>query len=84
VFFNLFAAVESSAKVCLAHGTLCNDPSIYILLQPHRTVITNFVPGKFGLFQRNPWQSLAEPWGSTEPWLKITAVNLLFRKQCSL
>jgi len=23
----------------------------------------------------NPWQMLAEPWGSTEPRLKITAVQ---------
>jgi len=22
---------------------------------------------------QNPWQMLAEPWGSTEPWLKIAA-----------
>jgi len=25
-----------------------------ILLQSHRTVVANFVPGKFGLFTRNP------------------------------
>jgi len=30
VFCNLFAAGESSANVCVAHGTLCNDPSVYI------------------------------------------------------
>jgi len=28
VFFNLFAAAEPSANVCVAHGTLCNDPSV--------------------------------------------------------
>ena len=32
-----------------------------ILLQQHRNVVANFVPGKFGPFQRNPWQPLAEP-----------------------
>jgi len=30
VFFNLFAAGEPSANVCVAYGTLCNDPSVYI------------------------------------------------------
>jgi len=30
VFFNLFAAAEPCANVCVAHGTLCNDPSVYI------------------------------------------------------
>ena len=30
VFFNLFAAAEPSANVCVSHGTLCNDSSVYI------------------------------------------------------
>jgi len=30
VFFNLFPTAEPSANVCVAHGTLCNDPSIHI------------------------------------------------------
>jgi len=30
VLFNFFAAVEASADVCIAHGTLCNDPSVCI------------------------------------------------------
>jgi len=30
-FFKLFAAVEPSATGCVAHGTLCNDPSVYCL-----------------------------------------------------
>jgi len=34
---------------------------VSILLQQHRTVIANFVPGNFGLFRRNPRQPLAEP-----------------------
>jgi len=29
VFFNLFAAGEPPANVCVAHGTLCNDPCVY-------------------------------------------------------
>jgi len=32
VFFNLFAATERSANVCIARGTLCNDPSVYITI----------------------------------------------------
>jgi len=35
------------------------------LLQPHRAVVANFVPGNFGLFRRNPWQPLAEPLAAT-------------------
>jgi len=27
---------------------------VSILLQPHRTVVVNFVPGNFDLFRRNP------------------------------
>jgi len=36
---------------------------VSILLQLHRTVVANLAQDKFGLglFQRNPWQSLAEP-----------------------
>jgi len=33
---------------------------VTILLQPHRTVVANFVPGNFDLFRRNLWQPLAE------------------------
>ena len=29
MFFNLFAAAEPSANFCVAHGTLCSDPSLY-------------------------------------------------------
>jgi len=35
---------------------------VSIFLQPNGTVVANFVPGKFGLFRRNHWQPLAEPW----------------------
>ena len=45
------------------------------LLQQHRTVVVNYVPGNFSLFRRNPWEPLAEPQGSTEPRLKNTAVE---------
>jgi len=34
---------------------------VSILLQLHRTVVANFLPNKFGLLGRNPWQLLAEP-----------------------
>jgi len=30
VFLNHFAAGEPSANVCVAHGTVRNDPSVYI------------------------------------------------------
>jgi len=50
VFFNLFAAMEPSANVCVAHGTLCSDPTFYSA-KPLRTVFANFVPGQFGLFR---------------------------------
>jgi len=39
----------------------CVTVKTVILLQPHRTVVANFIPGNFGLFRRNPWQPLAEP-----------------------
>ena len=39
-----------------------------------RTVVANFVPGNFDLFRQNPWQALAEPWGSAEPRLQNTDV----------
>ena len=29
VFFNLFAAAEPSANVCVAHETICNDLSVH-------------------------------------------------------
>jgi len=72
VFFNLFAATEPSTNVCVAHGSQCTCETM-ILLQPHRTVVVNFVPGNFSLFQRNPWQPLA---GSVEAWLKNTAIEV--------
>ena len=34
---------------------------VSILLQPQRTAVANFLPDKFGLFRRNPWQPIAEP-----------------------
>jgi len=41
---------------------------VSILLQPHRTVIANFVPDNFGLFRRKPCQPLPEP--QAQPRLK--------------
>jgi len=32
-----------------------------ILLQPHRIVVANFVPGNFGLFGRNPGSDSRNP-----------------------
>jgi len=46
-----------------------------VLLQPHRTVVANFVPDIFGLFWPNPWQRLAEPRGSAEARLKNTGLG---------
>jgi len=48
---------------------------IIILLQSYKTVVANFIPDDFGLFRRNPWQPLAEPWGSSEPRLINTVVG---------
>jgi len=61
VFFNLFAATEPSTNVCVAHGILCNDPSDYFATTA-KNYGCEFVPGNFGLFRRNHWQPLAEPW----------------------
>ena len=30
VFFGVFAAAEPSVNVCVAHWTICNDPSVCI------------------------------------------------------
>jgi len=44
--------------------TLLMEPyamiQLSILLQSHRIVVANFVPGNFGLFRQNAWQPLAE------------------------
>ena len=50
VFFNLFAAAEPFANICVAHGILCNSGTV-VLVQPHRTAVANFFPGNFGLFR---------------------------------
>jgi len=47
-----------------------------VSLQPHRAVVVNFVPGKFGLFRRNPWQPLAEA------WLKDNSVEEQMQNMC--
>jgi len=48
---------------------------VSILLQPHRTVVAKILPDKFGLYLRNPWQPIADPWGSAEPRLKNTGMK---------
>jgi len=60
VFFNHFAAAEPSVNVCVAHGTLCNDLSVYIATTAQNCGC-EFRPGNFCLFRRNPRQPLAEP-----------------------
>ena len=54
VFFNLFATTEPFRK-CL----LLIEPfaviQVSVLLQWHWSVVANFVPGNFVLFQQNPW-----------------------------
>ena len=50
-----------------------------VLTQPHRTAVANFVQGDFGHFRRNPYQPLAEPWGSTNLVWKA----LLYIRHCS-
>jgi len=42
---------------------------VFVLLQLHRTMVANFIPGNFGLFWRNPLQPFMEP------WLKNTALE---------
>jgi len=53
-----------------------------ILLQRHRTVVANFVRGKFCLFRQNPWQPLAEPQGFAKPSLKNTDVGISIFVKC--
>ena len=66
VFFHLFAAAKPSANVCVAHGTLCNDPSVYAATTALKGVCEfrprqfRSVSANFGLFRRNLWQPLAE------------------------
>jgi len=62
LFFNLSAAAEPSANVCIAHGTLCNDPSynrIETWLQISSQAISVCFGGTPGSLSRNPgWKSL--------------------------
>ena len=73
VFFNLFAAAEPSANVCVAHGTLCNDPSVYPIFcnkpNGYRNVVCMFY-----------FSVLAEPLAATPgtPGEKHWSVNLHF------
>ena len=60
VFFSHFAAAEPSVNVCVAHGTLCNDPGVYIATTAQNSDC-EFRPGNFCLFRLNPLQPLAEP-----------------------
>jgi len=79
VFFNVFAAAEPSANVCIAHGTLCNCETV-ALLQLHWTVVANFVPGNFVPFRQNPWQPFAEPWLETLVYINTWLMPSLSRR----
>ena len=57
VFFNLFAAAEPSADVCVAHVTLCNDPSVCLTFRYKRILSQVFLAcfgGTAGGHSRNP------------------------------
>jgi len=75
VFFNLFCCNRTFLK----WFALLMEPyamiQVSVLLQRHRTVVANFVPGNFGLFRRKPWRPPAEPWVSVESRSKSTALN---------
>jgi len=61
VFFNLFAAAELFANVCVAHGTLRNDPSVYLTF----------------CNKRISSQAIStEPSGSAEPRLKKLSLTV--------
>ena len=53
VFFELFAAAELSANVCVAMGP-CAIIQLSVSLHWHRTVVANFLPGNFDLFRGTP------------------------------
>jgi len=59
MFFNLLAAAEPSVNVYVAHGTLCDDPSVYIATTAQNCGC------EFRLWQfrsvSDPWQPLVEP-----------------------
>jgi len=38
----------------------CAMIQVSVLLQPHRIVVANFVPGNFGPFWQNPCKTLAK------------------------
>jgi len=74
-FFNFFAAAEPTASVCVAHRTLCNDPSVYIAATAYNCGC-KFRPSNFCRFRRNPWQPFAEPWlkNTGLTWMKLTCL----------
>jgi len=54
VFFNLFAAAELSAYICVFRGTPCNEPILSVINQTGRI-------GNFGLFRWNPCSRSRNP-----------------------
>jgi len=60
VFFNLSAAEEPSANVWVAHGTLCNDPSVYIA-RTAQNCGCDFRPRQFRPISRTPGSHSRKP-----------------------
>ena len=63
-FPTFLLSVELSANVCVAHGTLYNDPSVYIATSAYNCG-RELRSGNFCLFRRKPWKPLAESWLET-------------------
>ena len=74
MFFNLFAAAEPSVNVCVAHGTLSNDLSVYIATTAQNCG-WEFRSRQIRSVSAKHWQQLVEPQGSAEPRLKNIAVR---------
>jgi len=53
-YFSTFLLQRNLPQIC----ALLTEPhamiQVPVLLQPHRTVVANFVPSNFGLFRQNP------------------------------
>ena len=56
VFFNIFAAAEPSANVCVAPGTRCNDPNVYLV-----SITNEFRPRLFPSALAEPLAATREP-----------------------
>jgi len=84
--FQHFCAAEPSATVCFAHGTLCNDPSIYPAVP---SLANEFRHGQFrSVSAESLSATIPEPWGYAEPQFKNTAAeglnNSIAQSTCEL